>query len=113
MDLSEHVKPAIRKILDGFVENVESTKPCIFRGDLDCIEENLRKVGLAGLKKAERLAANPRLRKLFARLYSKDRSTLKQLRTFPNGEIIRPALLLCNMFNYKTDKIRQYLLERN
>lgn len=113
LDLSDHVNPTIRKILDNFVENVKTTKPCMFRGDLDCLEDNLRNVGLVGLQNAQRSAAKPPLRQLFARLYAKDSDTLRQLQKLQNGEIIPAAFIICDMFNYKTSEIRQYLSTRN
>lgn len=95
---------------------MKQTKPYIFRGDFDGIENNLQNVGLAGLKKAEGLAANPRLSQLFARLIAKDINTLEELKPLRNGnipDIIRGAVELCGMFNYKTNQITQFLQQRN
>lgn len=102
------MKPDIRKILIDFVKNVQTTKPCIFRGDLDCLEKNLRNTALVGLKKAETLSTG-RQRKLFAKLLTEDKAALKQLKKLSNGDIIRAAIVCCDMFNHKTNEINEYL----
>lgn len=115
IDLSNRVNPQIRKILLDFVKVVKETKPCIFEGDFDCIERNIQNVGLVGLRNAQRLAVNPSLRQLFGRLYAKDSDTLKQIEHLQNGsigDIFQGAVEICDMFNYKTNEIRQFLLQR-
>lgn len=112
IDLSHHVKPEIRTILFDFVEDVKRTKPCLPRGDLDCLKKNLENVALVGLKKAETLSTGKQ-RELFADLFTKDSDILKQLKKLKNGNIIESAILICNMFNYKTTKIREYLINLN
>lgn len=72
-------------------------------------------MGLVGLKNAQRLAVNPILSQLFARLFAKDSDTLKQLGQLQNGDvrdILRGAVEICDMFDYKTNEIRQFLLQR-
>lgn len=113
LDLSNHVDPEIRKILLDSVKSVQQTKPCIFVADLECIKDNLQKVGLVLLKKAEGLAKNPSLRELFARLYANDENSLGQLMKLPEFDIIGAAIAVCKMFNYKTIQIKKYLPKEN
>lgn len=111
IDLSKHVSPEIKTILLNLVKDVNSTKPCFFRGDLDCLKDNLRNVAIVEWKKAEALSTSSELRELIAKLLAKDVEALKRLEKLKDGDIIDATIIICEMFNYKTKLIREYLMK--
>lgn len=102
-ELAEQV-PQLRQNLLQQVEIVQKSKRLIFQGDLKGIEENLEKYAKPLLTQAINIAPTPELKEVFQKCLVKDTSTLQELKT-SNPNIIRAALLICEMFDFKTKEI--------
>lgn len=106
---SPGVPPQVQAIVQTFIDVVNKLHPCFEQGDVKCLRDAIKNVGIAGLSKAKSLST-ARLSNLIAALLAVDTKVYEDLKSLPPFKNVAVAdKHLCEMFDQNIILIQRYL----
>lgn len=109
---SPTVPPKVRPIFKRFIAAIDATKPCVAKGDYECIIRNSQEVGLGGMEEGAKLSQGP-LKQLFEKLIKTDEMALTAASNFSKDDVQLVIQLSDIVLGYKASLMEDYLNKYN
>lgn len=105
---SPSTPPAVKPIFQRFIRTIISAIPCVATGNVPCMRDDFKIVGVKGMAKGEKLSKGP-MKQLFAKMLKTDQKAAAKLSALPKTAGKQAVSITNNTLNKKANSIQQYL----